>query len=115
MEKEDLRHFSRDEIIEIFTELINRMETQGVRYMNEYEKDNENLEMYTCASGLLTNVNWIRNKLIVKKSKGEIKEIPNKTILIDFFKFHNDSQNLKFTQFGIERIVDSFLEKQIND
>ena len=115
MEKEDLRYFSKDEIIEIFTELINRMETQGVRYMNEYEKDNEKLEMYTCASGLLTNVNWIRNNLMVKKSKGEIKDTPNKTILIDFFKFINDRQNLKFTQFGVERIVDLFLKKQIND
>ena len=52
---------------------------------------------------------------MVKKSKGEIKDTPNKTILIDFFKFINDSQNLKFTQFGVERIVDLFLEKQIND
>ena len=72
MEKEDLRYFSKDEIIEIFTELINRMETQGVRYMNEYEKDNEKLEMYTCASGLLTNVNWIRNNLNNYKNKMKI-------------------------------------------
>ncbi len=91
------------------------MENQGIRYMSEYEKDNEKLEMYTCASGLLTNVNTIRNFLMVKKNKTEINEFPNRAILINFFKFLNDKENYKFTEFGIERIVDLFLEKQIND
>ena len=115
MEKEDLKDFSKDEIIEIFIQLINRMETQGIRYMSEYEKDNEKLEMYTCAAGLLTNVNMIRNILMVKKNKTEINKVTNRTILIDFFKFVNDRETYKFTEFGIGRIVDLFLEKQIND
>lgn len=115
MKKEDLKDFSREEIIEIFVQLINHMENQGIRYMSEYEKDNEKLEMYTCASGLLTNVNRIRNILMVKKNKKEINEFSNRVILINFFKFLNDKENYKFTEFGIERIVDLFLEKQIND
>lgn len=51
----------------------------------------------------------------MKKNKKKINELSNRAILINFFKFLNDKKNYKFTEFGIERIVDLFLEKQIND
>jgi hypothetical protein len=66
MKKEDLKDFTREELEEMFINLINDMENNGNRYMDEYKKDNDRLEMYTYSAGLLTRVNFIKAKVSIK-------------------------------------------------
>jgi hypothetical protein len=69
MIKEDLKNFTKDELEDIFIDLINDMETNGNRYMDEYKKDNDRLEFYTYGGALLTRVNFIKWKVLLKNSK----------------------------------------------
>ena len=69
MKIEDLKNFTREELEEMFVNLINDMETNGNRYMDEYKKDNDRLEMYSYGGGLLTRVNFIKAKVSFKNSK----------------------------------------------
>jgi len=68
MVKEDLKNFTKDELEDIFVDLINDMETNGNRYMDDYKKDNDRLEFYTYGAGLLTRVNFIKAKVLLKNS-----------------------------------------------
>lgn len=63
MKKEELKNFTRDGLEEMFVDLINKMETDGNRYMNEYAKDREKLEYYSYGGALLTKVNFIKGKV----------------------------------------------------
>jgi hypothetical protein len=72
MNKEDLKNFTKDELEDIFINLINlinKMETDGNFYMSQYIKDKRKLELYCYAAGLLTKVNMIRNILSLNKLK----------------------------------------------
>ena len=68
MEIDDLKNFTREELEEMFVNLINDMETNGNRYMDEYKKDTDRLEMYSYGCGLLTRVNFIKAKVSMKNS-----------------------------------------------
>ena len=66
MNSVELKNFTRKELEEMFVNLINDMERNGNRYMSEYKKDNDKLEMYSYAAALLTMVNFINGLLKVK-------------------------------------------------
>ena len=66
MNSVELKNFTRKELEEMFVNLINDMESSGNRYMSEYKKDNDKLEMYSYAAALLTRVNFINVLLKVK-------------------------------------------------
>ena len=72
MIEEDLRNFTRDELDQIFVDLINRMEAKGDEYMGFYNRSNDkeyNIDKYSYATGLLTQVNRIKAMVSLKNSK----------------------------------------------
>lgn len=63
MKKEELSNLTRVELEEMFTDLINAMESDGERYMTAYKKDTERVELHAYAAALLTKVNYIKAKI----------------------------------------------------
>lgn len=66
MKVEDLQFLTRDELNEIFVDLINQMESKGNQYYDEYKKDEDRLEFYCMSAALLTRVNYIKGKVKVR-------------------------------------------------
>lgn len=71
--KEDFDIFTKEELVNLITDLLNRMEKDGNRYMNEY-KSTDRSEFYTYAAALLTRVNFVKAKVSLKyQNKNEIQ------------------------------------------
>ena len=70
MKKEDLKNYTKNELDDMFVNLINEMEKEGYRYryIDEWKKDDDRLEWYTYGGALLTRVNRIKAMISVKNS-----------------------------------------------
>ena len=68
MVKEDLKNFTRDELDDIFVNLINDMENTGYKYMEEWKKDNDRLEYFTYSAAILTRVNQVKAIIYLKNN-----------------------------------------------
>lgn len=64
LQKEDLEIYTKDELVEMFVDLINEMEKTGYEYWNKFDKNKDDIELFTYCGALLTRVNRI--KAIVK-------------------------------------------------
>lgn len=64
LKKEDLGIYTKDELIEMFVNLINEMEKTGYDYWNRFDQNKDNIECFTYGGALITRVNRI--KTIVK-------------------------------------------------
>jgi len=72
MKKEDLVNYTKEEIEEMFVNLINDMEQKGNEYMEYYNNSDDkdfDIDKYTYAAGLLTQVNRVRAMVSLKNSK----------------------------------------------
>jgi hypothetical protein len=75
MKKEDLQNYTKDEIDEMFINLIDEMEHNGNRYMDEWKKNEDRLEYYTYGGALLTRVNQVKAMVSLKNSERNGKRI----------------------------------------
>ena len=76
MKKEDLQNYTKDELDEIFVNLINNMEQKGNEYMDYYNKSDDkdfDIDKYSYAAGLLTQVNLVRVMVSLKNEKTNFK------------------------------------------
>jgi hypothetical protein len=72
MKKEDLINYTKDELDEMFVNLINEMEQKGNKYMEYYNNSRDkdfDIDNYTYGAGLLTQVNRVRAMISLKNSK----------------------------------------------
>jgi len=72
MKKEDLINYTKDELDEMFVNLINEMEQKGNEYMEYYNNSRDkdfDIDKYTYGAGLLTQVNRVRAMISLKNSK----------------------------------------------
>lgn len=72
MKKDDLVNYTKEEIEEMFVNLINDMEQKGNEYMEYYNNSDDkdfDIDKYTYAAGLLTQVNRVRAMVSLKNSK----------------------------------------------
>ena len=72
MKKEDLVNYTKDELDELFINLINDMKRKGDAYMEYYNNSRDkdfDIDKYTYAAGLLTQVNRVRAMVSLKNSK----------------------------------------------
>lgn len=69
MKKEDLQNYTKDELDEMFINLINEMEITGNKYMDEWKQDDDRLEYYSYGGALLTRVNKVKAMVSLKNSK----------------------------------------------
>lgn len=69
MTKEDLKNFTNEEILNLLVDVVNKMESNGNRYMKYYKESQDkdfDIDKYTYAVGLLTQVNYIKTKILLK-------------------------------------------------
>jgi len=72
MKNEDLINYTKEELDEMFVNLINEMERKGNEYMEYYNNSRDkdfDIDKYTYAAGLLTQVNRVRAMVSLKNSK----------------------------------------------
>ena len=66
MNIEDLKDFNEEEIKILFIDLINKMENESDINMKVWEKDKDIISYYIYGAALLTKVNFVRNKILLK-------------------------------------------------
>lgn len=66
--KEDFDIFTKEELVGLIADLFNRAEKDGNRYMNEY-KSTDRLEFYTYAAALITGVNFVKGKVLLRRNQ----------------------------------------------
>jgi len=69
MNNEDFKNFTNEEILNLLVDVVNKMESNGNRYMKYYNTSQDkdfDIDKYTYAAGLLTQVNYIKNKILLK-------------------------------------------------
>jgi hypothetical protein len=74
MNKEDFKNFTNEEILNLLVDIVNQMESKGkwaMEYYNASQDKNFDMDKYTYAAGLLTQVNYVKNKI----KQAEIKTI----------------------------------------
>lgn len=74
MSKEDFKNFTNEEILNLLVDIVNQMESKSkwaMEYYNASQDKNFDMDKYTYASGLLTQVNYVKNKI----KQAEIKTI----------------------------------------
>jgi hypothetical protein len=72
MKIEDLENYTKDELIEMFVDLVNDMEKKGNEYLEYYRKSDDkdyDIDKYIYAAGLLTQVNKIRAMVSMKNNE----------------------------------------------
>lgn len=69
LQKEDFKNYTKDELVEMFVDLINEMEKTGYEYWNKFDQNKNDIEFFTYGGALLTRVNRI--KAIVKCKNNE--------------------------------------------
>lgn len=69
MTKEDLKNYTREELEEIFLNLINEMETTGNKFVDSYTKHGFNLDNYVYGSALLIRVSRTKSIISMKNSE----------------------------------------------
>ena len=77
MNNEDFKNFTSEEILNTLVDVINRMESNGNLYMKYYNTSQDkdfDIDKYSYAAGLLTQVNYIKNKILLKNEKIESYE-----------------------------------------
>jgi hypothetical protein len=77
MSKEDFKNFTNEEILNLLVDVVNKMESDGNRYMEYYNASRDkdfDIDKYTYAAGLLTRVNYIKNKIYFKNQTIESYE-----------------------------------------
>lgn len=75
MSNEDFKNFTNEEILNLLVDVVNKMESNGNRYMEYYNASQDkdfDIDKYTYAAGLLTQVNYIKAKIFLKKQNESI-------------------------------------------
>ena len=77
LDKEDFKNFTNEEILNLLVDVVNRMESNGNHYMKYYNESQDkdfDIDKYTYAAGLLTQVNYVKNKINFKNKTIESYE-----------------------------------------
>jgi len=77
MSKEYFKNFTNEEILNLLVDVVNKMESNGNRYMKYYNASQDkdfDIDKYAYAAGLLTQVNYIKNTIHFKNQTIESYE-----------------------------------------
>jgi len=77
MNKEDFKNFTSEEILNLLVDVVNKMESNGNRYMKYYNTSQDkdfDIDKYTYAAGLLTQVNYVKLSINFKNQTIESYE-----------------------------------------
>ena len=77
MNNEDFKNFTNEEILNLLVDVVNKMESNGNRYMKYYNESQDkdfDIDKDSYAAGLFTQVNYSKNKILLKNETIESYE-----------------------------------------
>lgn len=70
MNKEELEDFTKEEVIDILVDLVNRIEKNGNDYLKKFDDGGrEDIEIYAYGAALVTEVNYVKIKVALKNKE----------------------------------------------
>lgn len=70
MNKEELEDFTKEEVIDILLDLVNKMDLDGNAYLKKWDDGGrEDIEIYAYGAALVTKVNYFKIKVAFKNGQ----------------------------------------------
>jgi hypothetical protein len=97
MNKEELEDFTKEEVIDILVELVNKIERDGNDYLKKfYDGGREDIEIYSYGVALVTKVNYVKIQVALKNNRY------NKIVDEVYKNYYNKTKDLTFNDFEVK-------------